>query len=66
MNTFPRQPCELAAAPGVRSLGQERVHQHGTRTSRFRGTQSFPRTRQRPDAPREFITSSPSPCGSST
>jgi len=37
-------------APGVRSLGQKRVHRSHRFANRFRWTQSFPRTRRRPDA----------------
>ena len=37
-------------APGVRLLGQKRVHGSDRTWTRFRRTQSFPRTRKRPDA----------------
>src|SRR5262245_35881731 len=36
--------------PGVRSFGQKRVHRTCAVPNGFRGTQSFPRTRWRPDA----------------
>jgi hypothetical protein len=40
----------VSRAPGVRSLGQKRVHRDGGGAIAVRWTRSFPRTRERPDA----------------
>src|SRR3981081_82885 len=49
-----------AATPGVRSLGQKRVHQNRLlKLQTFRGTQSFPRTRRRPECANSHLITSP-------
>jgi len=49
MSSFPIDVVSTDA-PAVRSLGQKRVHRRRRIAGSIRWTQSFPRTRRRPDA----------------